>query len=238
MGNNSYSGKFQEGKAIFLDTHDISNWNDSNKYIYMYMFNDNTDHNWVKMERCYKDDNNYFSGIVPKSGYDKLIFTLQNEDVGNWNNNIKQTVNIEYSEGKNCFTLSIEDNGTWNSSTFDKKRVFTGDVFFVDIDPSNNDSPNGLIKWTNRIGGGNNTKYWYTLYLPSYMNVQNNGYGHYTLPVYFGHGETICINGHKIENGSEYELEVGRIYQVNGYELHVVQSNLLLYILIRKMTCL
>ena len=98
---------FPVGKQIFLDATSIPNWYDDANYPYMYMFGDDENKAWVKMERYTGNEGGkYFTGTVPQTGYYGLIFTCQKVDDTNWDNCKQQTINIIWNSIGNCYTFS------------------------------------------------------------------------------------------------------------------------------------
>ena len=101
---------------------------------------------------------------------------------------------------------------------FDKNSAFTGNVLWVDTQPSVDNSPLGLVKWTNQVGGSGYTDSIYTLYLPGGVDMSN-------LPVFFG-VSSLDIDGTSISQGQSYSFAENKVYIINNqYRMRVIQSD-------------
>ena len=146
--------------------------------------------------------------IALKDGYSLSAVTVTGKSKTQYE--ITQTDNYTYT-----FTMPEEKVTVKAECTFDKTRAFTGNVFWVDTQPSVTDSPIGLIHWTNRTGSSDYTNI-YTLYLPGGVGTD--------LPVYFGTG-SLTIDGQTIEQGQSYHFDENTTYYINGVQMKVIQSD-------------
>ncbi len=146
--------------------------------------------------------------IALKDGYSLSAVTVTGKSKTQYE--ITQTDNYTYT-----FTMPEEKVTVKAECTFDKARAFTGNVFWVDTQPSVTDSPIGLIHWTNRTGSSDYTNI-YTLYLPGGVGTD--------LPVYFGTG-SLTIDGQTIEQGQSYHFDENTTYYINGVQMKVIQSD-------------
>ena len=146
--------------------------------------------------------------IALKDGYSLSAVTVTGKSKTQYE--ITQTDNYTYT-----FTMPEEKVTVKAECTFDKASAFTGNVFWVDTQPSVTDSPIGLIHWTNRTGSSDYTNI-YTLYLPGGVGTD--------LPVYFGTG-SLTIDGQTIEQGQSYHFDENTTYYINGVQMKVIQSD-------------
>ena len=116
------------------------------------------------------------------------------------------------------FTMPAHNINIKAKYLFNKEQSFTGNIFWVDTQPSIDDSPIGLVKWTNRTGRGCRTNDYYTLYLPSGVDINN-------LPVYFGNSDQFTINGKQVQSGSLYSFNFNTEYTINNHKLKIMQGS-------------
>ena len=116
--------------------------------------------------------------------------------------------------GAYAFTMPAEKVTVSAKFDFDKGYAYSGDVFWVDTQPSVTDSPLGLVKWSSYSSSGSSDYY---LYLPGGTKLND-------LHVYYGSGSPV-ISGTTLYQGAEYTFEEGKTYTINGKTVRVMMSD-------------
>lgn len=120
----------------------------------------------------------------------------------------------------NSYTFDMPAANAKITATFNvnKDEAYSGNMLWVDTQPSVTTSKIALVKWTNKTGSSSTSGNNYTLYVPSGVDLT-------TMPVYYSF-DSLNINGTSVAQGGTYAFENGKTYTVNSnYNLTITQSS-------------